>query len=176
MATAEILRADRVEYAAQAAPRFYRPELDALRFFAFLAVYVCHSIPNSSVGESAYTEGAGWVRLLAVIKDAGNFGVCLFFMLSAFLITELLRRELEAYRRIHVGAFYLRRVLRIWPLYFGVTIAYVLGGHYFPAMRMEPSRAIRRFLTSQASSSPATPGGRTPADSALCRPRSGRIW
>ena len=67
-------------------------------------------------------------------------------MLSSFLITELLRRELELYRQIHVGAFYLRRVLRIWPLYFGVTIAYVLGGQYFPAMRMEPGRVLAYFL------------------------------
>src|SRR5271156_2323367 len=106
MATVEILRTGANERAMEV-ERFYRPELDALRFFAFLAVYVCHSIPNEVVA-SASARSNGWICLLAAIKDAGNFGVCLFFMLSAFLITELLRRELEAYRYIHVSAFYLR--------------------------------------------------------------------
>ncbi|HMD19358.1 MAG TPA: acyltransferase [Alloacidobacterium sp.] len=145
MATAEILHADQVKSATEGTKRFYRPELDALRFFAFLAVYVCHSIPNEVVA-SASARSNGWICLLAAIKDAGNFGVCLFFMLSAFLITELLRRELEAYRYIHVSAFYLRRILRIWPLYFGITIAYALGGRYFPAMRMESGRVFAYFL------------------------------
>lgn len=141
MTTAELLRADRVERAAETAQRFYRPELDALRFCAFLAVYVCHSIPNRALAEAGLR-----IRILAAIKDAGNFGVCLFFMLSAFLITELLRREREAYGRIHVEAFYLRRMLRIWPLYFGITIAYAVAGHWFPAMHMEPGRIAAYFL------------------------------
>ncbi len=145
MATAEIVHADQIERATKGTQRFYRPELDALRFGAFLAVYVCHSIPNEVVA-GASARGDIWICLLAAIKDAGNFGVCLFFMLSSFLITELLRREFDAYRHIHIGAFYLRRMLRIWPLYFGITIAYVLGGHYFPAMRIEPGRVLAYFL------------------------------
>ncbi|MGC1296933.1 MAG: acyltransferase [Alloacidobacterium sp.] len=146
MATGQILRADGTEFETMRVQRFYRPELDALRFCAFLAVYVCHSIPNNAVAAVAHTHGYSWLRLLAAIKDAGNFGVCLFFMLSAFLITELLRREHEAHGRIHVGAFYLRRILRIWPLYFGITVAYVLAGRNFPAMRMESGRVLAYFL------------------------------
>src|SRR5579862_6648256 len=146
MATAELVHTDCAERAIKEKQRFYCPELDALRFCAFLAVYLCHSIPNGSVS-AAWQPGSNLgIRLLAAIKDAGNFGVCLFFMLSAFLITELLRRELHAYGRIHVRAFYLRRVLRIWPLYFGVTIAYALAGKYFPAMRIEPGRVLAYFL------------------------------
>jgi len=145
MATAEILHAGSAACATEGAQRFYRPELDALRFCAFLAVYVCHSIPNQAVAASQI-RGNPWLRLLAAIKDAGNFGVCLFFMLSAFLITELLRREHETYGRIHIRAFYLRRLLRIWPLYFGITLGYVAAGHYFPAMHIEPGRAIAYFL------------------------------
>jgi peptidoglycan/LPS O-acetylase OafA/YrhL len=146
MATAEILHAECAGLASEGARRFYRAELDALRFCAFLAVYLCHSIPNDAVAAVSQPGGSLGIRLLAAIKDSGNFGVCLFFMLSAFLITELLRRELQAYDRIHVGAFYLRRILRIWPLYFGITIAYALAGRYFPAMRMEPGRVLAYFL------------------------------
>ncbi|WP_315820634.1 hypothetical protein [Paraflavitalea speifideaquila] len=39
-------------------------------------------------------------------------------MLSGFLITYLLIREKEVTGTIHVGNFYIRRILRIWPLYF----------------------------------------------------------
>jgi len=146
MATIQLIRSEAAEPYPKRAQRFYRPELDALRFFAFLAVYVCHSIPNSlvAVGTSG-NEGIG-IAFLAAIKDAGNFGVCLFFLLSAFLITELLRREDEAYGPIDIGSFYLRRILRIWPLYFGITVAYWLGGYFFPALRLEPGRIISYFL------------------------------
>jgi peptidoglycan/LPS O-acetylase OafA/YrhL len=44
--------------------------------------------------------------------------VDLFFALSAFLITELLFKEHQATGSIATGRFYLRRLLRIWPLYF----------------------------------------------------------
>lgn len=44
-------------------------------------------------------------------------------MLSSYLLTTLLRREQTATGRVHVIAFWVRRGLRIWPLYG----AYVLG-------------------------------------------------
>ncbi|AHF17532.1 hypothetical protein NIASO_09355 [Niabella soli DSM 19437] len=47
----------------------------------------------------------------------GNYGVPLFFFLSAFLITELLIREQDSFGKINVRSFYIRRILRIWPLY-----------------------------------------------------------
>jgi peptidoglycan/LPS O-acetylase OafA/YrhL len=146
MATVEILRADNTEHSADRVQRFYRPELDALRFSAFLAVYLCHSIPNDLAATMDHGNGSSYIRLLTAVKDAGNFGVCLFFMLSAFLITELLRRERATYGHIHTGAFYLRRILRIWPLYFGITLIYAFAGRYFPAMRMESGRVIAYFL------------------------------
>jgi peptidoglycan/LPS O-acetylase OafA/YrhL len=118
------------------AVRFYHPELDALRFFAFLAVYICHAIPATSAR----------VAVIEDIKDAGNFGVCLFFLLSAYLITELLRRELEEFGTIAIRAFYLRRILRIWPLYFAVVVFYAIGGVFFHALRMETGRVIAYFL------------------------------
>jgi peptidoglycan/LPS O-acetylase OafA/YrhL len=47
-----------------------------------------------------------------------SFGVTLFFALSAYLITSLLIREQSKRGTVNVGAFYARRSLRIWPLYF----------------------------------------------------------
>lgn len=57
-------------------------------------------------------------RFESAVRSAGGFGVCLFFLLSAYLITELLQRERARTGTIHVRSFYIRRILRIWPLYF----------------------------------------------------------
>ena len=56
----------------------------------------------------------------------GQFGVTLFFFLSGYLITTLLRREKERTGRIDFGAFYLRRAVRILPPLY-ITILFVLG-------------------------------------------------
>jgi peptidoglycan/LPS O-acetylase OafA/YrhL len=96
---------------------FYRPELDALRFFAFLAVFLFHF--NRPV--DLYVQH-GIPRVVALtatsLIQGGVFGVDLFFVLSAYLITELLIREKEVCGSLDVGGFYVRRILRIWPLYF----------------------------------------------------------
>ncbi len=130
---------------AKAPSRFYRPELDALRLVAFLMVWLAHSLPAASEAAAHHIAGAR-VRWLEAIKDAGNFGVCVFFFLSAYLITELLRRERLATGTVHLGAFYLRRILRIWPLYFGVLAAYGLLGLRFHGFRIEPGRLIASVL------------------------------
>jgi peptidoglycan/LPS O-acetylase OafA/YrhL len=92
--------------------------LDVLRFGAFLAVFIHHGFPLSSA------EYAGWgvpqtlASLFAAGARAGALGVDLFFALSAYLITELLLREQRAEGRFDIRAFYVRRILRIWPLYY----------------------------------------------------------
>lgn len=57
-------------------------------------------------------------QVLAAVGRAGALGVDLFFALSSYLITELLLREVQRTGRLDVRAFYVRRILRIWPLYF----------------------------------------------------------
>jgi peptidoglycan/LPS O-acetylase OafA/YrhL len=103
--------------AVGASPAFYRPELDGLRFFAFLAVYLNHTLLFGVGGHHQHMSDR-LAHLLGTIGTAGAFGVDLFFALSAYLITELLLRERQARQRLDVRAFYLRRILRIWPLYF----------------------------------------------------------
>jgi peptidoglycan/LPS O-acetylase OafA/YrhL len=92
-------------------PYFYRPELDGLRFLAFLLVFCCHTFFNMT-GLSVIGN------FLQHVAAGAMFGVDLFFVLSAYLITELLRREKQATGTIDVRGFYMRRILRIWPLYF----------------------------------------------------------
>ena len=95
----------------------YRPELDVMRFFAFLGVFLFHF----SRPVDLYVEH-GVPRFIATVVNAlmqgGVYGVDLFFALSAYLITVLLLREKEAFGELDVKSFYLRRILRIWPLYF----------------------------------------------------------
>jgi peptidoglycan/LPS O-acetylase OafA/YrhL len=56
----------------------------------------------------------------------GGLGVVLFFVLSSYLITELLLRESEQRGTLDVKSFYIRRALRIWPLYFVFLIVVYL--------------------------------------------------
>ncbi len=86
--------------------RFYRPELDVIRFLAFLAVFLHHCLPLLPNGtwRVSFTMACG-------------FGLCVFFALSAYLITTLLLRERTKTDTVHLAKFYKRRMLRIWPLY-----------------------------------------------------------
>jgi peptidoglycan/LPS O-acetylase OafA/YrhL len=97
---------------------FYRPELDVLRFFAFLAVFMVHttSYPLDYFVQRHVPRWAA--EILVSIAYAGSYGVDLFFVLSAYLITELLVREKEERGALDVKSFYIRRILRIWPLYY----------------------------------------------------------
>ena len=100
------------------AASYYRPELDLLRFFAFLLVFLSHTVPGAEAFWNRTPvphAAANWIVGLAA---GGAFGVDLFFALSSFLITTLLLREREAGGAVDVGAFYMRRILRICPLYF----------------------------------------------------------
>jgi peptidoglycan/LPS O-acetylase OafA/YrhL len=96
---------------------FLSPELDCLRFVAFFAIFIFHT---SGGGDAAHfaARGVRYSRLIASAASAGRFGVDLFFLLSAYLITELRLREQELCGRLDLRFFYLRRILCIWPLYF----------------------------------------------------------
>jgi peptidoglycan/LPS O-acetylase OafA/YrhL len=112
---------------AHAPRRFYQPELDGLRFYAFLAVFAFHILPETR----AFYSGLHlplkplWVG----VARSGACGVDLFFALSAFLITSLLLRERQQTGGISLRLFYVRRILRIWPLYFVVLAVAVVLAH-----------------------------------------------
>jgi peptidoglycan/LPS O-acetylase OafA/YrhL len=83
----------------------YLPELDGLRFVAFLLVFV-HHLPRPASAVGAFIHDQGWV------------GVHIFLFLSAYLLTGILRSEQELKGVIAIKRFLIRRALRIWPLYF----------------------------------------------------------
>lgn len=63
----------------------------------------------------------------------GGFGVDLFFLISGFLITSLLLKEKLDHGHIDVKRFYIRRILRIWPLYFLIIAGAFAFATYYTA-------------------------------------------
>lgn len=92
----------------------YFPNLDGLRFIAFLLVFVNHVV--ACLGHKTVNPLVNKIKTDYLLN--GDLGVNFFFVLSGFLITYLLLKEKEKHSTINVRSFYLRRVLRIWPLYF----------------------------------------------------------
>ena len=62
--------------------------------------------------------------------DLAGFGVTIFFAISGFLITFLLLKEKEI-KEINIKHFYLRRILRIWPLYFLILIVSLFTAYQY---------------------------------------------
>jgi peptidoglycan/LPS O-acetylase OafA/YrhL len=107
--------------------RFYHPELDVLRFFAFLMVFCHHAFPHDPQFWTKLGLPQFLANVIAGIGATGAFGVSLFFVLSSYLITELLLREKDLIGTLDVRSFYIRRILRIWPLYFAfLALAIIL--------------------------------------------------
>lgn len=130
------------------ARRFYRPELDAMRFFAFMAVFVHHvrlrsgfDVPDvgTSVFVGAVTHALG---VGEAFKASLSAGVSLFFFLSSYLITTLLVFELRRTGTVHIPSFFLRRALRIWPLYFAYLGFIALLGVWVVYAKMRPSEGL----------------------------------
>jgi peptidoglycan/LPS O-acetylase OafA/YrhL len=101
--------------------------LDVLRFFAFLLVFMHHAFPHDPAFWTRLGVPAFLARIVADMGATGAFGVSVFFVLSSYLITELLLREKDVMGTLDVRSFYIRRILRIWPLYFAfLALAVVL--------------------------------------------------
>jgi peptidoglycan/LPS O-acetylase OafA/YrhL len=90
--------------------RAYFPALDGLRALAILAVLWHHALPRAE---------SGWL-------GRGHVGVRLFFALSGFLITTRLLAERRATGEVALGRFWMRRALRIFPLYYAVLALFAL--------------------------------------------------
>jgi peptidoglycan/LPS O-acetylase OafA/YrhL len=118
--------------------------LDGLRGLSIAAV-VWHHTNDGSV--SAYLPGA---RL-------GFLGVDLFFVLSGFLIVTLLLRERDRSGAISLRDFYARRALRIFPLYYGVLLAFTVLYWSRVDPRAETFRSDLPYLALYLSNWIATP-------------------
>jgi peptidoglycan/LPS O-acetylase OafA/YrhL len=88
---------------------------DGLRFIAALLVLFHHAASMMS------KNGETFITQLDLFKNGAN-AVSFFFVLSGFLITYLLLQEQDKKRHVSIRNFYIKRILRIWPLYFLMII------------------------------------------------------
>ena len=109
----------------------YFPNLNGIRCIAALLVVFHH------LEQAKHAFGIDNFYDITIIKHAGRLGVGLFFVLSGFLITYLLLEEKGRFGDVDAKKFYLRRVFRIWPIYFLIIgLSFFVFPHidllYFP--------------------------------------------
>lgn len=123
--------------AAQKKEKIFFPNLDGLRFLSFFSVFLFHIW---LLLFDRYQLLGSAPAIVKFLFQNGEIGVNFFFVLSGFLITYLLVQEKKLTGKIHVGNFYIRRILRIWPLFymcilFGLVLypllKKVIGGELF---------------------------------------------
>ena len=89
----------------------YYPQLDAIRGIAFLSVFIFHTLANFNTN---YLLG----KLVKFIVGNMYMGLDVFFVLSSFLLTFLGIKEYIKNGSFSIKNYFIRRVLRIWPLYY----------------------------------------------------------
>ena len=79
----------------------YRPEIDALRALAVLAI-ICYHAPPVYIFDINFFKG-------------GYIGVDIFFVISGYLITSIIHKEILQKKSFSLSNFYKRRIRRIIP-------------------------------------------------------------
>jgi peptidoglycan/LPS O-acetylase OafA/YrhL len=108
------------------AKKEYFESLDGLRTLSFLFVFFSHAFVSELVNSLPSSNIA-----TTVFFRSGGEGVSIFFVISGFLISYLLFKEESSKGMISLKKFYLRRVFRIWPLFY-LVVLYAL--FLFPLM------------------------------------------
>lgn len=122
------------------------PNLNAVRFIAALGVLIHHLEQYKLyLGFPSQYETSPFINVI------GKLGVVLFFVLSGYLITFLLLVE-EASAGIQIYDFYVRRMLRIWPLYFLIVIFGLLVAPHVPWLLLPsyPLSVVQADLATKA--------------------------
>lgn len=105
--------------------KVYFPNLNGLRFIAAFGVIIHH------LEQYKFLLNEPNLWHIPFFEMVGKVAVVLFFVLSGFLITYLLLNEQQTTSTVSIGAFYLRRIRRIWPVYY---LMVGLGMFVFPAI------------------------------------------
>lgn len=112
--------------------KVYFPNLNGIRFIAASVVIISHiELINHLLGDELFIS----LKSVVVI---GRLGVILFFVLSGFLITYLLLEEEKKKGIISIKQFYMRRIMRIWPLYYLLLFfSFFIFHKYLPSRLVE---------------------------------------
>ncbi len=96
----------------------YLPGIDALRAVGAISVIIGHiELSKSSLGLFNFKDSIPFFKY-----TSGHLGVILFFVISGYLITYLMLLEKNEFNKINIRNFYIRRILRIWPIYFLIIL------------------------------------------------------
>jgi peptidoglycan/LPS O-acetylase OafA/YrhL len=96
----------------------YLPGIDALRAIGALSVIIGHiELSKFSFGIKNVKDSIPFFKY-----TSGHLGVILFFVISGFLITYLMLVEKNNFKQVNIKKFYIRRILRIWPIYFLIIL------------------------------------------------------
>ena len=95
--------------------KIFFPNLNGVRAIAAFMVVISHV---ELTKRDFHYPMAKFFHILGM----GSIGVSIFFSLSGFLITYLLLEEKKYFNKVDFKDFYVRRILRIWPLYYLVII------------------------------------------------------
>jgi len=111
------------------------PALDGVRGLAILLVLLHHFVAQTTA-TNRFEAAVNW------LCSYGSLGVDLFFLLSGFLITGILYDSRAEPR--YLRTFYVRRVLRIFPLYYGVLIVVFFVGPAIPGLQDSEFARLRQ--------------------------------
>lgn len=98
--------------------KIYFPGLNGVRAIAAMIVLIWHI--------DQFSPLFGIEKIGFAQNGMSEYGVVMFFVLSGFLITYLLRVEKKEFNKINFRKFYWRRILRIWPIYYLVIVITIL--------------------------------------------------
>lgn len=109
--------------------KHYLKGITSIRFFLAMLVVLMHCSQNLKGYDIFWANGAP-------VLHKGGLAVDYFFTLSGFLLTFLAFAEYKTYHQINIKAFFIRRILRIFPLYYlAVFLGYLMLGVLFPMLK-----------------------------------------
>ena len=119
-----------------------------MRFLACLTIFLQHVYQETPAHHFPEFHSDWTGRAVAILGWSGGYSVDLFLALSAFLITQLLIREREVTGTVDLRRFYIRRILRIWPLYFSYLLVIAIAGIWIESVHSSAKWLVMAALLS----------------------------
>ena len=120
-----------------ASPTYFQ-NLDVIRFFSAFMIIIFHAFygwKDNRGFPKFLTDDSGQLSAFGKLIENGMHNLVLnvevFFMISGFVITHLLLAEKEKSEKVNLGRYYIRRALRILPLYYIVLGLTPLYNYYY---------------------------------------------